>query len=208
MDFRDMNEYQVLLNKISGVISSKIIADETSKIIEIHILASSNRGAKQISRDIQSALLAQFNLNIDHKIISIAQIKDNSLISSPSRLSIKNINIIGENGKIEVKIYLTKDGQDYIGTALGGNSLISRNRIIAEATLDAIHNFLNLEYTFILIDTVRFAVAERYAYAVAVLHRSDTNQEHLIGSAIIKNDDSEAIVRATLDAINRRLIKL
>jgi len=65
-------EYQTLLNKLPGVVSSKVLLDENGHITDIHILADIGRGAKQIARDVQSALLTKYDIGVDHKIISIA----------------------------------------------------------------------------------------------------------------------------------------
>src|SRR5213079_2381920 len=43
---------------------------------EIHVLTTSDQQAKQVVRNIESALLAQLGLKIDHRKISIAQTAD------------------------------------------------------------------------------------------------------------------------------------
>ncbi|MCG8468521.1 MAG: hypothetical protein MJB57_09990 [Gemmatimonadetes bacterium] len=51
-----------LLRTVEGVDSLKIVPDGHGAIDEIHVLSSSGLGAKQIVRNIESALLAQFGL--------------------------------------------------------------------------------------------------------------------------------------------------
>ena len=75
VDVQNIEEYQALLNQLPGIINSKIIVDEEGNLIEIHILSDTGRSPKQIVRDVQSALLANNNLKVDHKIISVAQIE-------------------------------------------------------------------------------------------------------------------------------------
>ena len=68
------NIFQEMINKINGVISTKII-HEDNDIQEMHILANTLRSPKQIVRDIESILLTSFDYRIDRKVISIAQIE-------------------------------------------------------------------------------------------------------------------------------------
>lgn len=79
-------EVELFLNNIKSVISSKIITDSNDEICEIHVLSDNSRHSKQISRDIRTALLSQFNINVDYKIISIAQIDKNISFNSNFRL--------------------------------------------------------------------------------------------------------------------------
>jgi hypothetical protein len=70
----DFTAFQNLINKIDGVINSKIIV-EKEDITEIHILANKLRSAKQIVRDVESCILASFDYRIDRRVVSIAQIE-------------------------------------------------------------------------------------------------------------------------------------
>ena len=59
---------QELINDVEGIVSSKVKLDDKGSPIEIHALADKSRNAKQIVRDIQSAVMAKFDLEIDHRI--------------------------------------------------------------------------------------------------------------------------------------------
>ena len=48
-------------------------------------------------------------------------------------------------------------------------------------------------------------LADRKAIAVSILHFSSQGEEYLSGLAFIRNDENEAVVKASLSAINRRL---
>ncbi|MEG0951933.1 MAG: hypothetical protein RSE96_08405, partial [Niameybacter sp.] len=70
-----MNSEQLndIIKKINGVLHSKI-KEINGQIEEIHIVASKNKSAKQIVRDIESTIFAMFDYEIDRKKISIAQL--------------------------------------------------------------------------------------------------------------------------------------
>lgn len=200
-----LDDYHQIINKIPGVISSKAVTGEEGNITEIHILSDTSRGPKQIVRDIQSVLLAKFDQTIDHKIVSVAQIEDGGFTPRDFRLAIGSVQISSQQGRIEACVVLTKDDQAYEGRAAGGNTVQGRLRVIAEAALQAVHRFLNKDYVFVLSDAIKVNLADKKGIAVSVFHFTEHGEESLSGSCIIKGDDSEAVVKATLDAINRRL---
>ena len=68
------DRYRELLSNLTGVFASNVDIAEDGSIREIHILGSQSRNPKQIARDVQSALASAFDIRIDHRIISIAQI--------------------------------------------------------------------------------------------------------------------------------------
>lgn len=68
-----LRRIEKLLVELEGVGSLKIVPDGHGGIDEVHVLSNSSLSAKQIVRNIESALLAEFGMQIDHRKISIAQ---------------------------------------------------------------------------------------------------------------------------------------
>src|SRR5215470_12524731 len=62
-----------LLTSLEGVLSARVVTTPLGEVSEIHVLAQSGLAPKQIVRNIESALLAQLGLRVDHRKISIAQ---------------------------------------------------------------------------------------------------------------------------------------
>jgi len=65
-----------LLTSLEGILSARVVTTPLGEVSEIHILAQSGLAPKQIVRNIESALLAQLGLKVDHRKISIAQTAD------------------------------------------------------------------------------------------------------------------------------------
>ena len=206
VDFNSIEEYQELLSKIPGILNVRIIADaDNNTLTEIHVLSNTSRSPKQIVRDIQSALLASYNIRIDHKIISIAKVMDGDYNVNNCRLSIDSIQLFTRNGMVEARVLLKMDDRIYEGQSAGGNTVQGRLRVAAEAALQAVHQYLDEEFVFILSDVTKFTLADRKVAAVSVMHFTNMGNEYLSGSAFVQNSDDEAAVKATLDAVNRRL---
>lgn len=202
-------QYENMINKISDVLSSKIVADEHGEIKEIHVLASNKRSPKQIVRDIESALIAKFGSEIDHKKVSVAQLHDENEINSISRLKLLSVNMKLEGPRVGAKVELI-DGDNNIfeGFDEGAGSIINKLRLVVSATLKAIEGYLKGSCSFAVEDVLLIEIAKKETIVVAVSIVTGSEEETLVGSAFIKKDVSEAAVKATLSAINRRLSKM
>ncbi len=62
-----------LLASLKGVVSVRVVARPGGKIDEIHVLTTEEVSPKQTVRNVESALKAHFQLEVDHRIISVAQ---------------------------------------------------------------------------------------------------------------------------------------
>src|SRR5918998_3610548 len=62
-----------LLTSLEGILSARVVTTPLGDVSEIHVLAQSGLQPKQLVRNIESALLAQLGLKVDHRKISIAQ---------------------------------------------------------------------------------------------------------------------------------------
>lgn len=65
-----------LIATLSGVLSVRIVPNETGAIDEIHVLTTDAVLPKQTVRNIESALMAQLGLRVNHRKISIATTLD------------------------------------------------------------------------------------------------------------------------------------
>jgi len=195
-----------IVNSLPDIISSKVVLDENDAILELHVLSNNNRNPKQISRDIQSALAAKFGISIDHKKISIAQVAFNQSADNDSRLVIDSINYSTIGNIAEIKVLLRKGDVVYEGVAKGANSTMNTYRLIASATLDCIHSLLNVSNTFVVEDIEKINLAKRDVLTIAISFITSYQEELLVGSAIVRKNEKESIVKATLDAINRRIV--
>ena len=199
---------QQLVNEIEGVVSSKVKQNDKGDVVEIHVLADKSRNAKQIVRDIQSAVTAKFDVDIDHRIISIAQLDCGKFLNKEFRLVYKGMELISKGLEIEAKIILSHNGKDYCGYQKGVNTRNNLNRLVVQATLEAVGEFLNFKDAFLMEGIKDLTLADEKVVNVAVTYIDKDGQELLIGSTVVKGDLKEAVVKATLDAANRKISKL
>src|ERR1700733_14894418 len=73
---RLLPELEDALRQIPGVRAASVVTGPDAQPTEIHILADRAKPAKQVVRDIQSLAMARYDLDIDHRIVSVVQIDE------------------------------------------------------------------------------------------------------------------------------------
>ena len=195
-------QLQKLVERLDGVISAKLNLDGDGELSEVHVLSEKGKNPKQLSRDIQSALSAATGGTVEHRIISIARVE--SPIKNDIRLMISGLDISLNKDGFSAAVTLTADDADYVGTCSDGPAASARNLTIAKASLDAIHKYLK-KSVFCLCETQKIRIMNREAISVAITYRTHDGEKILTGTAMIGPDEYDAVIRATLDAVNRVL---
>src|SRR5512142_3530987 len=68
-----------LLASLAGVVSVRAIAGADGRLEEIHVLSTPELHPKQVVRNVESALSAGLGLEVDRRIVSVAQVRDAEL---------------------------------------------------------------------------------------------------------------------------------
>ena len=194
------------IEKLESIVSCKIIQGEDSSFHEIHIVSNKNRSAKQLVRDVQSLLIATYGIQIDHKIISIAEIMCDDVKKKYKRLKVLSVSYDNNGDKVSIKISLEKDGEIFSNASQGINVRRNIDRMLVDTTLRTIEEAFGYEETFVLEDikTVSFNTAEAVVVIIGIYN---TIEQRFCGTSLVGQDDKKAVVKATLDAVNRYLIK-
>lgn len=197
-------QYENTIEKIKDVIACRVVLSNNGDIEEVHILASSGRAPRHIVRDVESAILAACGVRIDRRKISIAQINKEEVIKKRGRPKLVRVALAAGEDKAEVAVEIALGGVLASGKA---NGIPTPNRwlwLAADATLDALSKFLMPRAKIVLSD-VCVAQSKSTRVAVVTLTLLENRQELILsGSCPIAYDEREAVVKATLDAINRK----
>lgn len=204
-----IQDWEQAIKQIKSVITARINVNNLGDIEEVHILAGSGRAPKQVVRDVESVLAAQFGLQIDHKKISVAQIGDDDentfAIRESSRPKLVGVTIRTVNGMAEVKVELLTGDKLIEGVSQGPSSSYNKLRLFVEATLKALSPLTLDKFLFVTEDVGITQLAKRQIALVAITLIAPAGEQSLTGCALVRNDDREAVVKATLDAVNRKL---
>lgn len=196
-------EWQSLISKLNGVYAAHVVFSDAQEPQEIHVLASSRRNGKSLVRDVQSAISARFGIDVDYRIISVAQIAPSVMSGMNFRLTYAGIDLHTSEKGVEVTVCLRRDAEQFTGSARGGSFQFSRMRSIAQATLDAVKACTGGTSFFELASTELVRSNGRPIVITQVHCVPDLTP--LIGAVFAEPDADAAVVQSVLDAINRKL---
>lgn len=201
---KNYNDYLI---KLMGVINANVVYSG-NEIVEVHILADTSRSPKQIVRDVQSLFMAQFNQEIDHRIISVAQI-DSDIAGTnkvQSRYVIEGLTVGKKRDRTEIEVSLSLEDKLFVGKSTALKDSQDLYRGVAQATLSAVAQASETIESYSVLD-VRFSeiAGDRMAISCVSLTSEKNTGSRFTGSAFSTHDDEMAVVRATLNAINRRI---
>lgn len=225
-----LNQVEQLLLGISGVESLKLVPNGHGGVDEVHVLSRSDLSPKQVVRNIESALLAEFGLQIDHRKISVAQVEKPDIHPEPDlgeeatdrhpaaetqdlepvasegmrRLLLDALEIDRRAGDRAVcRVTLHDDDTTYEGEAEGPDFSGSRLDVAARAVLNALNEATMEDVTLRLEGTSRVEVQDRELVVAVVQGQENRRSVPLAGVSIIEDSPEEASVLACLHATNR-----
>jgi hypothetical protein len=203
-----------LIASLSGVLSSRIVAGHGGEIEEVHVLTSAAVVPKQVVRNVESALMAQLGLKVDHRKISVAQTADMKPIQvlekeavneAASRRKHVFVDLVIESPRprrVSVKVLLQSGGVELEGMEEGVDEARSRVQLAARAAVKALER--ELEDAGVVLEGVRVVDAFDRRFVLAAVHGvGGRSTQLLVGTAEVKDSPEQASVLAVLDATNR-----
>ncbi len=199
----DVVALQEKISRIDGVEAARVVAGN-GHIDEVHVLARQNKAPKQLVRDVQSLGHALFGISIDRRVVSVVQLSDAAL-GSGDRPALVDVAETLEGSQAEITVTLRWKERLLVGQSTGAAASATRWRLVAEATLEAvrqsIHSDIGLGVSSVDIPSLgsrRIAISQ-------IVMVTDASERMLIGSAYVEDEESRAVVRSALDALNRLL---
>ena len=201
-----LTEWEQLLLRLPEVLSAHVICSSSGEPTEIHVLADQRKSSKSLSRDIQSALSARFSREIDHQIISIAQIEPELLPAANPRAVLEGLTVRTERGAVEVEVHLSRGARSGIGVRRARSCARNRRRCLAEAALEAAEQCSSGGPKAPRFELVALELLESAGRRIVLTQVYSLNEQvTLLGSAFAEEEEDTAVVRSILHAINRKL---
>jgi len=192
------------INSLNGVLFSKIVLADNKEIKEIHVITKDFYSPKKISRDVESLLMAKYNISIDYRKISIAQVTEEK--NHSPRLKFVDLLINSQGDHLEVLVKLENNDKQFEGKVDCVNWDKNREYIVSRATLEAITSFLKGKVFFQVEEIKKINMDEREVVLIAINLINEQGKENLIGAALIGDDPHRSLVKAILKAVNRRIL--
>lgn len=194
--------WQELICRLEGVQAAQVVFAENGMPCEIHVLAGPEKSSKSLVRDIQSALTAQFGVQVDHRIISVAQLSEGLAPRGDFRLAHTGLEIKSAGGRVSASVTLARGCDTYTGHGESANTPFARRRCVSEAALAAVNRAAG-ETCFELASVDAVTLAGQGIVVAQVYSLRDG--QRLLGSAFLNEDPDNAAVHTVLSAVNRRL---
>jgi hypothetical protein len=224
-----IQEAERLLLSLQGVVSARVVTRPGGAVEEIHILTTSEVRPKQTVRNVESALLAHLDLEVDHRKISVAQtteapakipepvplpmqlVYEAEPTANQSRLLFYSHQVETErHNEVRHRVEIEWKGDRYIGEATAADLARPKLDAVATATLVAVEKALQEKLAegrravTLSLDGVKIVDAfDRKFVLVAVHALSGRNVSRLAGTAVTDESTDRAAILATLQATDR-----
>lgn len=222
-----IEDAEQLLLSLTGVVSARVVTRPGGEVEEIHLLTTDEVTAKQTVRNVESALLAHLDLEVDHRKISVAQTKEKlaplpepelpvRLVPEESaahrRLLFHGHQVETERShRVKHRVEIEWKGERYAGVASGADLPRARLEAVSKATLEAVTAALDVELSeggrprmTLSLDGVKVVDAfDRDFVLVAVSAMSGRDITPLAGATVAEVSTDRAAILATLQATDR-----
>jgi hypothetical protein len=211
----ELRELEDELCRLSGVHAVRIVGDRAGRPTEVHVLADPTKPAKQVVRDVRAVAQTVFGIELDHRIVSVAQLNTNDqntptgieLPRTEARARVGAINIEAVGLRAQVRVVLVDNDRELTGYAEGSVASAARPQLVAAAALDAVRQGEPAAEAIHITSAEISRVGSNRVAVVTVVYVDPPAELVVSGSAVVRRDRDDAVARALLDATNRRLAR-
>ena len=203
-----------LLTSLQDVLSARIEVSPTGEVMAVHILTSAGISPKQMVRNVESALLAQLGLKVDHRKISVAQTADVQPIEALERTAVRvqalrrpvvfralEHESVGDH-RVRLRVVFLVNGEEMHAEEDVADTVRARMQGAARAALRVLSGYVTTGV--MTLEGVKITDAfDAQLAVVGVQTMEGRDPETVLGTAPIRESPERAAVLAALDATNR-----
>jgi len=212
----DHRDIVAALREVPGVAEADVEPDGDAGLGLLRLGLAPGVDEVEVASAVGRLLRERFGLGVDADRVQLvedmqsglddAEIEDDDDSDDDRfRPTIRRMHIISSGLQVAAEVTLGVGDRSALGRAEGTATQSGVQRAVATATLRAVEDLLGGKARFEL-DLVELTHAGRErAVLVAVTMLSASGSEKLTGAANVREDVRQAAIRATLDALNRRV---
>jgi hypothetical protein len=204
-----------LIGSLTGVLSVRVVVTSQGEVSEVHVLTTNDVQPKQVVRNIESALMAQLGLRIDHRKISVAQTADERPVETLQHEAISarakkrvvvfrwlEVRPSERPQRVMVRVRLAFQDREAQAEEQGTDT--SRNRVEAAARAAALCLDELLPDNSVALEGAQIIEAFDRAFVLVAVHGLGGREAQLLtGTCEIRESAERSAVLAVLDATNR-----
>ena len=204
-----------LLTSLEGILSARVVTTPLGEVSEIHILANAGQNAKQVVRNVESALLAHLGLKIDHRKISVAATAEVKPLQALDLGAVRDragqrvvlfeelaMATVPHARRLTATVTLAAEGRTETVTEEGPDTQRNRMETAARAAVVALGRLFDAQ-SLALEGAQAIELFDRSLALVGVLVSGARDSRLLVGTAEVRESVEHAAVYAVLDATNR-----
>jgi len=213
----DPLEIDRLLETLTGVVRARVrLGAEGDSLAEIHILSDGAAPPKQIVRNVETLLQTAFDLKIDHRVVSIAVLKDEEgdggyVTEAPPaaappapRVVFQRLRVTAEEPyRCTAHVELMMGDVIFEGSHRDADTPRARLAMCGRAVIDALDYLGEKEIALYLAGIEQVTLFGRDLVVALVEARYRRTHARMFGTSVIQDDPQEAAALAVLDAVNR-----
>lgn len=216
MTVTEYGDIVAALRAVPGVADADVEPDADGGMGLLRLGLTPGYDEVQVATSVGRLLRERFGLGVDAERVQL--VEDAEVAESDGRPSggtdgqhrpaIQRMHLVSSGLDITASVTLTLDGRSETGEAKGTATQSGVQRAVAIATLRAVEALIAANARFEL-DHLEVAPTGRdRTVLVGITMVTPTGSEKLTGAAVVREDVRQAVIRSTLDALNRRLTAL
>lgn len=226
MPITEHRDVVAALRAVPGVADARIDADEDGGLGMLHLALQAGVDDVAVASAVGRMLRERFGIGVDAERVQI--IEDSAVRaeapapvavaastgdqapgvpvqrSAPVRPAISRMHLVSSGLDVTASVTLASGGHTAVGEGLGSASQVGVQRAVANATLRAVEQLLAGLARFELDHLEISQLGAERTVLVSLSMLSAKGNERLTGAAAVREDVRQAVIRATLDALNRR----
>lgn len=215
----DYGEIVAALRAVPGVADADVEPDrEGGGMGLLRLGLSPGFDEVQVATSVGRLLRERFGLGVDAERVQLvedAEVHDevplevgadgNGHLAPHQRPAIQRMHLVSSGLDITASVTLGFNGKSAVGEAQGTATQSGVQRAVSQATLHSVEQLVDGRARFELDSLDVTQTGRDRTVLVSITLVTTTGSEKLTGAAVVREDVRQAVIRATLDSVNRRL---
>ncbi|MCU1672477.1 MAG: hypothetical protein JWN77_590 [Frankiales bacterium] len=212
MTVTDYREIVAALRDVPGVSEADVEPDGDGGMGLLRLGLAPGVDEVEVATVVGRLLRERFGIGVDAERVQIVEDADLARPAQPDvpaqraaeRPAISRMHLVSSGLDVTASVTLSSAGRTAVGEGRGNASQVGVQRAVANATLRAVEELLDGVARFELDHLEVTQLGAERTVLVALSMLSSRGTERLTGAAGVREDVRQAVIRSTLDALNRR----
>lgn len=218
MTVTDYDEIVAALRAVPGVSDADVQPDEDGGglgLLRLGLVPGYDE--VEVATTVGRLLRERFGLGVDAQRVQLVEDADITPAAieeedepepASTRPAIQRMHLVSSGLDVTATVTLGHGGRDSVGEATGTATQSGVHKAVALATLSAVEGLVGQSVRFELDHLEVTQMGQGRTVVAGVTLVSSRGVERLTGAAVVREDVRQAVIRASLDAVNRRIEKL